>query len=63
MNVYDTLAQSARQWPERTAIIDAAGALDYRSLWREIEALRLEFSSASASSRSEKPTPRTVWII
>jgi acyl-CoA synthetase (AMP-forming)/AMP-acid ligase II len=40
MNVFDTLAQSARQWPERIAIIDAGGALDYRSLWREVEALR-----------------------
>jgi long-chain acyl-CoA synthetase len=45
MNVYETLAQSARQWPERAAIIDAAGALDYRSLWREIEALRLQLSA------------------
>jgi acyl-CoA synthetase (AMP-forming)/AMP-acid ligase II len=44
MNVFDTLSHSARQWPERTAIIDAAGALDYRSLWREVEALRLQLS-------------------
>jgi len=44
MNVFDTLAQSARRWPERTAIIDAAGALDYRSLWREVEALRVQLS-------------------
>src|ERR1035437_1961389 len=42
MNVFDTLAQSARQWPERTAIIDAGGALDYQSLWREVEALRVQ---------------------
>ena len=40
MNVFETLARSARQWPERTAIIDAGGALDYQSLWREVEALR-----------------------
>jgi acyl-CoA synthetase (AMP-forming)/AMP-acid ligase II len=40
MNVFETLAASARQWPERTAIIDAGGALDYQSLWREVEALR-----------------------
>jgi len=44
MNVFDTLSHSARQWPERTAIIDAAGAQDYRSLWREVEALRLQLS-------------------
>jgi long-chain acyl-CoA synthetase len=44
MNVFDTLSQSARQWPERTAIIDAAGALDYQSLWREIEALRVQLA-------------------
>src|SRR5208282_2013252 len=42
MNVFDTLARSARQWPERTAIIDAGGPLDYQSLWREVEALRLQ---------------------
>jgi acyl-CoA synthetase (AMP-forming)/AMP-acid ligase II len=40
MNVFETLARSARQWPDRTAIIDAAGPLDYRSLWQEVEALR-----------------------
>src|ERR1700739_368390 len=40
MNVYETLAQSARQWPDRIAIIDGAGPMDYRSLWREVEALR-----------------------
>jgi len=40
MNVFETLAASARQWPERTAIIDAGGALDYQALWREVEALR-----------------------
>jgi acyl-CoA synthetase (AMP-forming)/AMP-acid ligase II len=43
MNVFDTLAQSVRQWPDRIAIIDAAGSLDYRSLWREVEALRAQF--------------------
>ena len=42
MNVFDTLAQSARQWPDRVAIIDAVGSLDYRSLWREVEALRAQ---------------------
>lgn len=44
MNVFDTLSDTARQWPERTAIIDAAGPLDYRSLWREIEALRVQLA-------------------
>jgi len=42
MNVFDTLAKSARQWPDRTAIIDAGGPLDYQSLWREVEALRVQ---------------------
>ena len=41
-NAFETLAASARQWPDRPAIIDVAGTLDYRSLWREIEALRLQ---------------------
>jgi len=40
MNVFDTLAISARQWPEQTAIIDAAGPLSYRTLWQEVDALR-----------------------
>jgi acyl-coenzyme A synthetase/AMP-(fatty) acid ligase len=40
MNVFETLARSARQWPEHVAIIDSGGPLDYRSLWREVEALR-----------------------
>jgi acyl-CoA synthetase (AMP-forming)/AMP-acid ligase II len=42
MNVFETLSRSARQWPDRTAIIDAGGSLDYRSLWREVEALRVQ---------------------
>lgn len=42
MNVFETLSASARRWPERTAIIDAGGALDYRTLWQEVEALRAQ---------------------
>lgn len=42
MNVFETLATSARQWPGRPAIIDGTGTLDYQSLWREVEALRLQ---------------------
>jgi len=42
MNVFDTLAAAARQWQERTAIIDAGGALDYQTLWHEVEALRTQ---------------------
>jgi acyl-CoA synthetase (AMP-forming)/AMP-acid ligase II len=42
MNVFDALAQSARRWPDRTAILDAGGPLDYGSLWREVEALRVQ---------------------
>src|ERR1019366_257570 len=41
MNVFETLSQAARQWPSRPAIIDATGTLDYQSLWREIESLRV----------------------
>jgi len=42
MNVFETLSRSARQWPDRIAIVDAGGSLDYRSLWREVEALRVQ---------------------
>ncbi|MGB7769400.1 MAG: class I adenylate-forming enzyme family protein [Verrucomicrobiia bacterium] len=42
MNVFETLSRSAKQWPDRIAIIDAVGALDYQSLWREVEALRIQ---------------------
>ena len=45
MNVYATLSDAARQWPDRTAIVDSAGSLDYQSLWREIEALRVQLAS------------------
>jgi long-chain acyl-CoA synthetase len=50
MNVFDSLARSARQWPERTAIIDAGGPLDYQSLWREVEALRLQLDHLGLSA-------------
>jgi len=42
MNVFETLSRSAKQWPDRIAIVDAGGALDYQALWREVEALRLQ---------------------
>lgn len=42
MNVFETLAQSARHCSDHIAVIDATGALDYRSLWREVEALRVQ---------------------
>jgi long-chain acyl-CoA synthetase len=42
MNVFEPLAASARQRPGRIAIIDAGGALDYQSLWGEVEALRAQ---------------------
>jgi len=42
MNVFETLSRSARQWPRHTALIDSRGSLDYRSLWLEIEALRIQ---------------------
>src|SRR5512136_1379836 len=42
MNVFDTLLDAGRQWPDRTAIIDGAGSLDYRSLWEKVESLREE---------------------
>lgn len=42
MNVFETLSQSAKQWPDRIAIIDAGGELNYRSLWQEVEALRAQ---------------------
>ena len=44
MNVYDTLSHAARQWPDRIAIIDAAGSMDYQSLWREIESVRSQLA-------------------
>jgi acyl-CoA synthetase (AMP-forming)/AMP-acid ligase II len=40
MNVFETLAQSARRWPGHTAIIDAGGPLDYQTLWSEVESVR-----------------------
>jgi acyl-CoA synthetase (AMP-forming)/AMP-acid ligase II len=48
MNVFETLARSAQKWADRIAIIDAAGPMDYRSLWREVEALRVQLDSLGA---------------
>jgi acyl-coenzyme A synthetase/AMP-(fatty) acid ligase len=42
MNIFETLSRSARQWSDRIAIIDAGGSLGYQSLWREVEALRVQ---------------------
>jgi acyl-CoA synthetase (AMP-forming)/AMP-acid ligase II len=42
MNVFETLAESARRHVSRTAIIDAGGALTYEALWRDVEALRTQ---------------------
>lgn len=42
MNVFETLARSARQWPSHVAIVDAGGSLTYEALWREVEALRVQ---------------------
>lgn len=44
MNVFETLAQSARRRPDHAAIIDAGGVLSYQSLWHEVEALRVQFA-------------------
>src|SRR5215469_12129123 len=50
MNVFETLARSAHQWPERIAIIDASGPLDYQSLWREVETLRVQLDRLGVRS-------------
>ena len=50
MNVYQTLSQAARQWPERIAIIDAAGPMDYQSLWHEIESVRSQLAALGVSA-------------
>lgn len=49
MNVFEALSHSARQWPDRIAIIDVAGAVDYQSLWREVEALRVQLDRLGLS--------------
>jgi acyl-CoA synthetase (AMP-forming)/AMP-acid ligase II len=50
MNVFDTLAHSARQHAARTAIIDAHGALDYQTLWRDVENLRAQLQKLGVSA-------------
>jgi acyl-CoA synthetase (AMP-forming)/AMP-acid ligase II len=42
MNVFETLAASARRHSQRIALIDAGGALTYEALWREVEVLRVQ---------------------
>ena len=39
-NVFDTLAASGRNWPDRVAVYDDAGALTYQDLYDEVEVLR-----------------------
>ena len=50
MNVFDTLAAAARQWPERVAIVDAAGPVDFQSLWREIETVRSQLTALGVTA-------------
>ena len=50
MNVFDTLAHAARQRPDRIAIVDAAGPMDYQSLWREIEVVRSQLAGLGVSA-------------
>ncbi|HEX3627122.1 MAG TPA: class I adenylate-forming enzyme family protein [Verrucomicrobiae bacterium] len=45
MNVFEKLARSAQQFADRTAIIDATGSMDYRTLWREVETLRMQLDN------------------
>ncbi len=52
MNVFEALAQSASSHPERIAVIDAAGSLDYRSLWREVQGLRLQLGALGVRAQS-----------
>jgi acyl-CoA synthetase (AMP-forming)/AMP-acid ligase II len=44
-NVFETIAESARRWARRPAIIERDHVLDYRSLWREVEALRAQLDA------------------
>ncbi|HTI97259.1 MAG TPA: AMP-binding protein, partial [Dongiaceae bacterium] len=48
--VFEKLAQSACQWPDHIAIIDGGGALDYRTLWQEVEALRVQLDRLGVSA-------------
>jgi acyl-CoA synthetase (AMP-forming)/AMP-acid ligase II len=51
MNVFETLSRAARQWPERPAIIDGARTLNYQSLWREVEAMRIQLGRLGVRDR------------
>jgi len=39
-NVYEALKRSALAWPERTALVDEFGELDYRAFWQAVEEVR-----------------------
>lgn len=40
VDLFDTLARSARDWADRPAVIEGARVLTYGELWREVEAFR-----------------------
>jgi len=49
MSIFENLATRARQWPDRPAVVDDAGTLNYRDLWRETEKLRRELRQLGVS--------------
>jgi len=40
MEIYDIIARSARSWPDRPAVIDKYGRLDYQTLYKQVNILR-----------------------
>ena len=52
MNVFEALAHTAKQCSDHIAIIDAGGPLDYKSLWREVEGLRLQLDALGVRAQT-----------
>lgn len=52
MNIYDTLARTAAQWPEKIAIQDDYGALTYHDLFLQAEQLRHRLAGAGVAENT-----------
>ena len=50
MNVYVTLANTAAKWPDRIAIVDAYGALTFKDLFAQTEAVKENLIRAGISN-------------
>jgi long-chain acyl-CoA synthetase len=52
MNIFETLAHSATQWPDKVAVHDEHGALTYRELFTQADQLRAQLAGAGLTENT-----------